>query len=535
MHEMQFEPLAGYDAARDGNGYFYDAAKGQRAADFFPEMLTHVKQSRFTAAKSPFKLEPWQDEATRLIFGSVDKHGLRRYRTVYIEVPRKNGKTTWAAGLALFGLVADGEDGAECYCAAADRDQASLMYDVVAGMINNNEVLGNACDVRKSTKRVIYQGSYLKAISSDAHTKHGYNSHIIVCDEMHAWKGRDLWDVLKTSTGARSQPLIFIITTAGHDKQSICYELHEYAEKVRDGKIDDPTFLPMLYGSAESDDWESEKVWKSANPNYGVSLAPEYMAAQAKEAAANPSYQNTFRRLHLNQWTSQKTRWLDMSAWNGAPEQPVEFEQSSPVVGGIDLSTTTDLSAWAMVQRLENELRFKWRFYIPEASADRAEKTDGVPYRRWADMGFVTLTRGARIDYATIQADIMADAEAYQIRQIGFDPWNAEYMQQNLDAQGLEMISVRQGFASLSEPCKQLEAAIAESQIRHGANPVAEWNANNVEVETDANGNIRPVKPKHGSSGKRIDGIVAAVVALAVALTAPAPLPEVTSYDTEWV
>lgn len=542
MHEMTFEPLAGYDAARDGDGYFYDPAKGQRACDFFPEMLSHVKASRFTRAKAPFELQPWQDEATRLMFGSVDKEGLRRYRIVYIEVPRKNGKTTWAAGLALLGLFGDGEDGAECYCAAADKDQASLLYDVVAGMIANNEVLANACQVRKSVKRVIYGNSYLRAISSDAHTKHGFNSHLIICDEMHAWKGRELWDVLKTSTGARAQPLIIVITTAGHDKTSVCWELHEYAEKVRDGKISDPTFLPILFSSEASDDWQDEKVWKKANPNYGISIAPEYMRTACREAMENPSYQNTFRRLHLNQWTSQKTRWLDMTKWEACGEyddEPgphlVEFDENLSVYGGLDLSSTTDISSFCLLQRDDttNEIKMNWRFYLPEERAARAEKTDGVPYRLWADMGLVTLTSGSRIDYATIERDILADAEAYRVKQIGFDPWNADYLVQELDAAGLDMVSVRQGYASLSQPCKQLEAAIAEGVAEHGGNPVAEWQANNVEVESDANGNIRPVKPKHAASGKRIDGIVASVIALAVAMANP-PERVVTSYKTEY-
>lgn len=538
MSDLTLEPLAGYNATKGSDGFFYDFEKAQRAADFFPQVLTHVKQSRYTRARQPFVLEPWQDELVRLIFGVVDGDGLRRYRTVYLEVPRKNGKTTLAAGLALYGLVADGEDGAECYCAAADRDQATLLFDVVVGMINQTELLSAEplCKVRQSVKRVIYKNSYLKAISSDAHTKHGFNSHMIVCDELHAWKGRDLWDVLRTSTGARAQPLTIAITTAGHDKQSVCWEIHEYAEKVRDGKIDDPQFLPVLYTSEHNDDWKDPKVWEKANPNFGVSLAKEYMEAACKEATANPAYQNTFRRLHLNQWTSQATRWIDMDAWRKCGEYGHSKGLLVPwtegqVVGGLDLSSTTDISAWCMVQRCENDqVRMNWRYYLPNETAERAEKTDGVPYRQWAEEGLLTLTNGNRIDYAKIEADILRDCDDYGIQSIGFDPWNADYMVQNLEREGLDMVSVRQGYASLSQPCKQFEAMIAAQELLHGGNPVTEWQADNVEVQTDVNGNIRPIKPQHAASGKRIDGIVAAIVALAVAL-AHEPPPVLDYYE----
>lgn len=531
--DLELNPLAGYDATHEADGYFYDAAKAQRAVDFFPTMLSHVKQSKFTRARAPFKLADWQDEATRLMFGCVDKDGLRRYRVVYIEVGRKNGKTTFAAGLAAYGLFADGEDGAECYCAAADRDQAALLYNVLAGMIRQNTTLANNCKIRDSVKRVIYGGSYLKAISSEANTKHGFNSHFIICDELHAWRGRELWDVLKTSTGARAQPMIIVITTAGTDRHSICWELHEYAKKVRDKKIHDPQFLPILYSVDENADWKDETNWKLANPNYGISIDPEYMKAQCREAQNNPAYENTFRNLHLSQWTSQTTRWIQMDAWRKCCGEAEFDPMAAKPVGGLDLSSTTDISAWSMVQRDDDGFfRVKWRFYLPEAMAERAEKTDGVPYRRWAEAGLVTLTRGNRIDYATIKRDVLADCEEYGIRQIGVDPWNADYMVQELQAEGLDIVNVRQGFASLSQPSKQLEAAIADGTLLHGGNAAAEWQADNVEVDTDANGNIRPVKPKHAASGKRIDGIVATVIALAVLLEEDPASPVFDYYES---
>lgn len=450
------------------------------------------------------------------MFGWVDTEGRRRFRTVYIEIPRKNGKSTLAAGIALYGLFADGEDGAECYFAAADKEQAQLAYDIAAGMVQKCEILSTNSKIKDSVKRIIYKNSYLRAISSDAHTKHGFNTHFAVLDELHAWKGRDLWDVLTTSVGARSQPLIVAITTAGHDRTSICWEQHEYAERVRDGKIDDPTFLPVIYGATLKDDWKDPATWKKANPNLGISLATEYMEAEARKAEANPSYTNTFLQLHLDVWTQQATRWLSSSHWESCPSDPVEFCRDRAVFGAIDLSSTTDLTAWAMIQRHGDGYRAKVRFFVPESRADEAEKRDGVPYRRWAEQGWITLTRGSRTDYETVRKQIMEDCAEHNICRIGYDPWNAEYMQQRLESDGLEMIQVRQGFASFSEPCKLLEACIVEGRFQHEGNPVLGWCAENIEVETNAYGDIRPVKPKHEAWGKRIDGLIAVTMGIAV-------------------
>lgn len=516
LSRVKLPKLAGYDSK--ASGWYYSQKLADRAVEFFPAMLTHVKSSRFTRAREPFKLQPWQELATRLMFGVVNKEGLRRYRNCYIEVPRKNGKTTWAAGLALYGLFCDGEQGAECYCAAASRDQARLLFDVCHGMIRQNKKLKTNCKVRETYSRIIYQSSFLKAIPADAHTAHGFNSHFIVCDELHSWKGRDLYDVLKTSTGARAQSLMVAITTAGYDRNSICWELHEYARRVRDGDIDDQSFLPILYYAEESDDWKSEKTWKKANPNYGVSLAPEYMKQQAKEAEANPAYQNSFRRLHLDQWTSQQTRWINMDQWRACRATDHDFDRDKPVFGGLDLSTTTDITSWCMLQPTGEGYVARWRCFIPQDRADRAEQVDGVPYRQWINEGWVTATPGARVDYEYIYQAILDDAEEWGISFIGFDPWNAEYMQQRLSDEGLSMVKVRQGYQSLSEPCKHLEAAIATGKFDHGNNPVATTHADNIEVKEDPNRNIRPVKPEH--SNKRIDCIVAAIIALATALAA---------------
>jgi len=311
--------IAGFDPNREMDGYEYDEEKAHRASSFFPECLKHVKNSRFTRAADPFVLNAWQKTFIELLFGIVDtKTGLRRFKTAYCEVPRKNGKTTMAAGIALYGLFADNEDGAECYCAAGSRDQSSLLFDIAAGMVRKNQAFSVASTIKESIKRIVYKASYIRAVASDAHTLHGQNAHICVADEVHAWAkgGYDLWEVLETGAASRAQPIMAGITTAGFDKQTKCWDLHEYAASVRDGTINDPSFLPVIYGAEHDEDWRSPEVWAKANPNLGVSIPVEYLQQKSKQAEANPNFQNAFRRLHLNQWTSQRNRWFDMSAWD---------------------------------------------------------------------------------------------------------------------------------------------------------------------------------------------------------------------------
>lgn len=325
--DTYLRPIAGFDPTREMDGYHYDHALASRAVDFFPKLLKHTKNSRYTKANSPFELEEWQKTIVGLLFGVVDGEGLRRFRVGYVEVPRKNGKTTLSAGISTYSLFCDKEDGAELYCAASTRDQASLLFDVVAGMVKKSEVLASSCEVKNSIKRIVFRDSYLRAVSSDAHSLHGLNSHVVIGDELHAWTkgGFDLYSVLATGCASRAQPIMLSITTAGYDKQSKCYEMHEYSKDVRDGKISDPSFLPIVYGAEPDDDWRDPETWAKANPNLGVSIPISYLEQQSRVAEKNLGFQNDFRRLHLNQWTSQKTRWLSMDAWASCNDSdPVE-------------------------------------------------------------------------------------------------------------------------------------------------------------------------------------------------------------------
>lgn len=305
--------LAGYDPTRNAEGYFFDADEALRRIAFIEKALTHTKGH---LRAKPLILEKWQRDAIATIFGwKRESDGMRRYRESFWFLPRKNGKSTLAAALSVCVLYCDTEGGAECYAVAGDLDQTDMVYGCAKEMVEQSAFLLKRADVLKSRKRIIYGSSFFRAIPADASGAHGFNPHFIVGDELHVWKNRDLKDTLHTGTGYRLQPLELYITTAGYDLTTICGETYQYACKIRDGQIIDPTFFPLIYEAPKELDWKEASTWAKANPNYGVSVRKEYLAAECKKAIENPAYENTFRRLHLNQWTEQKTRWLKMDDW----------------------------------------------------------------------------------------------------------------------------------------------------------------------------------------------------------------------------
>ena len=505
--------IAGYSPVETApDGYYYDPAIAEKAVSWFSDVMTHVK-----AHRGPLVLAPWQADATRILYGWRKPDGSRRYRQTYWTVPRKNGKSTWVAGIANYELFCSGEPGFEGYFAATDREQAGLCYSMSSGMVRNSPALDKRAQVLDSQKRIIYRDGFLRAIPANEGGSHGFNSAFIIADELHAWRGREFYDVLNTSTGSRSAPLFIVITTAGYDRTGICYKQYEYAKGVRDGKVDDPEFFPLIYEAEKDDDWKDPDVWAKANPNYGVSISKEYIARECRKAQEDPSYENTFRRLHLNQWTSQQTRWLAVDTWNDSPSTDEPIEKGARVVVAIDLSSTTDLTAKCVLEKKETGWKARWNFWIPEKKAEEIQRTDKVPYDVWIKKGLVTAIPGFKIDQSWIERTIERDYEDYEIKCVAYDPWNGEGMAARLEHDlGVPTVKVSQGFQSLSAPAKELQAIIAAGLIDHGNNPVVEWMVDNVEIQTDVNGNIRPVRPEHGAAGKKIDGIVALIIALAI-------------------
>lgn len=494
--------------------FYFDAAAADRAVQFSSRFLTHQKGE---LAGKPFQLDPWQADAiVRPLFGSKRPDGTRQYRQAICFLPRKNGKSTLAVLIALYCLFSDNEPGAEVYCAAADREQAAIVFDLAKAMVEASPQLRKRCKVYRRSIVVPSTGSSFKVLSSDASTKHGFNASCIVYDELHAWPNRDLYDVLHTSTGARRQPLEFIISTAGlYEPEHVAWQLYDYAKKVGDGTLEDPSTLPVIYEAPADADYRDPKSWALANPGLDRSVKTEYLAAEAKRAEAEPSYENTFRRLHLGQWTQQQDRWLRLEDWNACELPEFPDMAGRTCVAGLDLSTTTDLSAFVLVfpPRFDGEPHYVIpKFWIPESKVIRHR--DRVPYDLWERQGWVTVTPGDVTDYATIRRDINRLAQTYQLQELRFDPWNSSMLAGLLqDEDGLVVTKHGQSMSFMSEPSKKLERLLVGRQLAHNGNPCMGWQIGNATIYTDSNGNIKPDKSRPTN---KIDGVVALIMALSV-------------------
>lgn len=488
----------------------YDDERADRAVKF----ISGLRHTKGKWKGIPFNLLSWQDKIIRDIFGTVNNDGNRQYRTVYIEEPRKNGKSEVAAAVALKLLFADSEAGAEIYSAAADRDQASIVFSVAVDMVEQSPVLSKHCKIIRSTKRIIKNdGSFYRVLSADHSTKHGFNASGVIFDELHTQPNRHLWDVLTTSGGTRAQPMVFAITTAGYDRHSICYEQHDYAKKILDGVIEDPTFYPVIYSAPDDAEWTDEEVWRAANPALGEFRDIEEMRALCAKAQQIPALQNTFRRLYLNQWTSQDTRWLDLHKWDETAGEVYESDLEGEIAYcGLDLASTTDIAAFVMVfpddDGCYDVLPFFW---IPEGRIQERSDRDRVPYDLWVEQGYIEATPGEVIDYRYIRSRIEELSERYNICEIAFDRWGATQLIQELDDCGLTVVQFAQGFASLSPPTKELMNVVLSRRLRHGGNPVLRWMADNLVVKQDPAGNLKPDKSK---STEKIDGMVALIMGL---------------------
>lgn len=528
----------------DRDLYYFDRAAADKAADFFPTYLRHVKGEW---AGQPFVLSKWERKIIRKLFGWKRRSdGTRRYRMLYLEVGRKNGKSLFAAGIALLLLFCDDEPGAEIYSAAADRSQAALVFDVAKQMVEASPELLKRCEVYRRSIFVPATLSVYMVLSADVKTKHGFNPHGIIFDELHVQDNRGLWDVLQTGRGSRRQPLTIAITTAGFERHTICREQHDRALSVRDGLIRDDSLLPVIYGFEEGDDWTDRKVWKRCNPNLGISLKESYLEEEFSKAQDSPAYENTFRRLHLCQWVEQAVRWINMDRWDTCAgelgyQDLAESLKGRPCKGGLDLSNVTDLAAFVLL--FENAIEpgdpdypaeevvcgekptllipgFEYGdpiprydalcwFWCPQEGIRQRSKLDKVPYDIWAKEGWLTATEGDAIDYEAIKLKLVELAGIYDIQEIGADPWNATQILIQLERDyGFNVLQVRQGFVTMNTPTKGLEVLYRRRGIRHAAHPILRWNANNVSLDTDAHDNWKPSKEK---SSERIDGITALV------------------------
>lgn len=510
-------------------------AKADRAVNFCQGLLTHTKGS---FARKPFILPWWEKKIVSDVFGTVRRDELRQYRTVYIEIPKKNGKTQLAAAFANILLFNDDEAGAEVYSAASTRDQASICFRAAAGMVRQCDVLNDRSRIIDSTK-VIYlkddQNSFYKAISADADVQDGINPSGAVYDELHRLKHRDLWDVLEYGTATRDQPLIVVITTAGVVGESpICEEMHDKAVQILKGTFKDPSFYAVIYGFDKDEDWtfegepakldrtgtkivKSATGWYKANPALGDFMKIDAVRKEVNDAKQIPSKQSSLRRFRFNQWVNAESIWIDSEKWKacGEPFNPDELV-GKICYGGLDLSSSIDISALVLAYPMpDGEIWLQPFFWLPEDNLQERVRRDMVPYDVWAKQGLIQLTPGDVIDYSFIRQRAKELHGLYGLVESGHDPWNAtQLVTQLTEEDGLTMVPIRQGFGSLSAPSKEFEKLVLAKKLRHNGHPILKWMMDCCSVRSDPAGNIKPVKPDRAKTSKRIDGIVAAIMAI---------------------
>lgn len=511
--------------------FWFDETAGDRVVQFIERYCRHHKGEW---AGQPLLLEDWQKRWIRIAFGwKRVADNTRRFRTAYVEIPRKNGKSELAGGLALYLQLADGEPGAEIYASATKQDQARIVWSTSAAMVRASPTLRKYAKVFRNSIEGVANGSTFKPLGADSNTLDGLNPHGNIVDELHAHRDRGVWDVLDTAMGARRQPMTIAITTAGtYSAESIGWQQHEHATKVLDGVLEDEEFFAFVATIDDDVDPFSEEAHAQANPNYGVSVKPDYLAKQAQKAQQQPSFVNTYLRLHLNVWTQQLVRWLPIEKWNACePElqrmSPSEIRAAAlkreealrgrACFAGLDLASKLDLAALVLVFLDGDTLDLVCRFYLPEETCEMHEREGRKHYAGWAREGWLTLTPGATIDYEWIKRDIRQLAKSYKIQEIAFDPWAATQIANDLGAEGFVMVETRQGYKTLSEPSKRFEAAVATRSVRHAGNPVLRFCVSNAAVKTDEAGNIKPDKAK---ASDKIDGVVAAVMGLSRAIHA---------------
>ncbi|MEH2954415.1 terminase TerL endonuclease subunit [Candidatus Merdisoma sp. JLR.KK011] len=492
----------------------FDEAKAQRAVEFI-RCLKHTK-GRWRG--QAFDLLPWQETIIRDVFGTVKEDGFRQYNTAYVEIPKKNGKSELAAGVALYMTCGDNEWGAEVYGCASDRQQASIVFDVAVDMVEQCPALKKRIKPVMSVKRLVYKptNSFYQVLSAEAYTKHGLNVHAVIFDELHSQPNRELFDVMTKGSGdARTQPLFFLITTAGTDRHSVCFEQHQKAEDILCGRKADPTFYPVIYGAEDDADWTSEEVWYRANPSLGHTIDIGKVRNACLSARDNPAEENIFRQLRLNQWVKQSTRWMQMEKWDACAFPVDEGELlGRECYGGLDLSSSIDITAFVLVFPPRDDTEryvFLPFFWIPEENMARRVRRDHVPYDVWEKQGFLETTEGDVIHYGFIESFIEDLGKRFHIKEIAFDRWGAVQMVQNLEGLGFTVVPFGQGFKDMSPPTKRLMELVLERNVAHGGHPVLRWMMDNIFVRTDPAGNIKPDKEK---STEKIDGAVAAIMAL---------------------
>ena len=495
------------------NGCWFDGAAALRCVAFFETFLRHSKGEW---AGQSFTLMDWQKKDVLMpLFGWKRPNGTRRFRQGFVEIPKKNGKSAMCSGIGLYLLVGDGEPGAEIYCAGADRQQASIVFDEAQNMVLASPVLKSFLYLVPSKKTIEYSGtrSFYRALSADVATSEGLNIHGLIFDELHAQRNRDLFDSLRYGGAARRQPLLVSITTAGWDRNSICYEQLDYAKKVLDGIVQDDSFFAYIRDTdIEKDDWTKPETWHKANPSLGITISEESFSQDCIEAQESPTKENTFKRYRLNIWTESETGWISMDKWDSCDNKVNPNLIGKTCCAGLDLSSTCDITALVLVFKDEHGFYdLIPYFWVPEENARVRERKDRVPYLTWARQGHIELTDGNVIDQDHIRKRISEIGNIYHLHEIAIDRWNSTQLQIQLSADGFTVVPFGQGMSSMTSPTKELEKLILSGRLRHGGNPVLRWMASNAVAKQDSAENIKLDKER---STEKIDGLIAAVMGL---------------------
>lgn len=512
-------------------GLYFDEEAAKRVLRF-KGMLKHSKGKW---AGDNLILEPWQQFRTWVMYGWKREDGTRRFRSSYTEVARKNGKSTDAAADGLYLGFMDSEPGSEVYSAATKRDQARIVHAEAIRMVRKNSLLKKYIKIYKDNLSFEETASKYEPLGGDSDSMDGLNVHGAIVDELHAHKNRETLELLETATGAREQPMIIMITTAGENRQSICFEKHEYTRKVlqgwKDGSYLDDTWFGIIYSldDEDKDNWQDESLWLKANPNLGVSKSLEDLRMKAKRASQMAAALNNFLRRELNVWVTGSVKWTNMDAWRKCGRENVPALELpgklhlQPTFGGLDLSSVSDITAFVMAFPAPDEyFDVVCRFWVPEDTLDVVpgyrSPDDARMLKQWVKEGYIEATPGNHIDHDFIYAQLEKDAEAFAIKQAAFDRWGASSVTQTLEKKGMTMVEFGQGYASMNPPMKELERLILAGKIRHGNHPVLTWMMGNLIARVDPSGNVKPDKEK---SRDKIDGAVALIMALDLALRNP--------------
>ena len=507
-------------------GLFFCEESARRALTLF----SYLKHSKGVWAGTAIELEGWQSFIIACVFGW--KHqatGLRRFKTVYEEVARKNGKTTMLAGVGLYGLTKDNEGGPEIYAAATKREQSKILYEEAVRMVKQSAPLRRRLNVQQN--KILNPGNFGKfePLSADGNTMDGLNPHIALVDELHAHKTPEIWNVLTSAFGSRAQPLLWAITTAGFNQNGICYEIRDYAIKVLSGLINDDSFFGIIYTLDDDDDWEDESNWIKANPNLSISVSLDYLRAQAKKAKTMPTAKINFLTKHLNRWMTAATAWCNTELWKlcGHQYNLSELEGATEVYLGLDLASVSDIASIGGIAIMpDGSWKTFGKHYLPAEAVNLNIRKTTIPFNQWEEEGWLTLTTGNVIDYGWIKQDILDLMEKLPIKEIAFDRWNSSQLVNDLMEYSAPMVAFGMGYASMNAPMKELERRYFANEIQHQNDPVLNWEMSNVVADQDPAGNIKPAKNK---SSEKIDPAVALIMAVGRAMLTeqePDPTPQ---------